>query len=257
MADRPILFSGPMVRALLAGTKTQTRRPVKSARVFATPETKPFTLKGAELDRALQNASRFRRLDGNGWFWEADAYEWQAPSERTGWMAHIGHAPGDRLWVKETWRPIPHAFHPWDMEVIYNANGEHRIVKDGEFGENDWTMPKAAQRGNVSSLFMPRWASRLTLTITNVRVERLQDITEADALAEGMTQATADAILSTDELQVYATTHIVAPQARGRILYETIWDQINGAGSWDANPWVAAYSFTVEHGNIDQLRAAP
>jgi hypothetical protein len=62
--------------------------------------------------------------------------------------------------------------------------------------------------------------------------------------------------MSTDELQVYATTHILAPQARGRILYETIWDQINGDGAWASNPWVAAYSFTVEHGNIDRLASA-
>lgn len=227
MADRPILFSGPMVRALLAGTKTQTRRILKPQ-----PE-----------------------LQGNGLYHVSNAHGGvlNVAEEDIGAQAvdYLRISVGDRLWVKETWRPFSIDTSPWDLEVVYAADGESRVIKDGEFGEKDWNFPKAAARGNVSSLFMTRWASRLTLTVTDVRVERVQDCSEADALAEGMTQATANAILSIDELQVYATTHILAPDARARILYETIWDQINGDGSWASNPWVAAYTFTVHRGNID------
>lgn len=234
MADRPILFSGPMVRALLAGTKTQTRRILKPQ-----PEQFPIDDKGTLCEVGVIHV-------------EGDALP-RIHHGRVITAQKLKCAVGDRLWVKETWRPFSIAMSPWDIEVVYAADGESRTIKDGEFGENDWNFPKAAARGNVSSLFMTRWASRLTLTVTDVRVERVQDCSEDDALAEGMTQATAEAILSTDELQVYATTHILAPEARGRILYETIWDQINGDGSWASNPWVAAYTFTVERGNIDQL----
>lgn len=223
MADKPILFSGPMVRALLAGAKTQTRRILN-----------PQPPQGSDLVGlyAPGLTAVFELLTQRG------------PDH----TAKLRYLPKDRLYVREHWRCggsndhlAPRDLPPeWAHPIEYYA--DLADIRNGRFRQG---------------MHMPRWASRLTLTVTDVRVERLQDITEADALAEGMTQATADAILSTDELQVFATTHIVAPQARGRILYETIWDQINGAGSWDANPWVAAYSFTVERGNIDQLRAAP
>jgi hypothetical protein len=214
MADKPILFSGPMVRALLAGTKTQTRRVIEeTAKPMGPGQILIFT--GAQFGgRAHRFLPRYR--------------------------------DGDRLYVRETFsghhgyevvQAPPRDWSPSDP-VWYWADGN---PQDG-----DWTKPKPG-------MHMPRWASRLTLTVTDVRVERVQDCSEADALAEGMTQATAEAILSGDEQQVYAATHILAPEARGRILYETIWDQINGDGAWESNPWVAAYTFTVEHGNIDKL----
>jgi len=236
MADRPILFSGPMVRALLAGTKTQTRRILK-------PQPEQFTVDDqgtlCEVSVLHVEGDRLPRITlGN----VITAQE-------------VKSAVGDRLWVKETWRPIPHAFHPWDMEVIYNANGEHRIIKDGEFGENDWTMPKAAERGNVSPLFMPRWASRLTLTITDVRIQRLRDISREDAIAEGLIRMpTAHGLVA----EMGCDWGIEGDARCGSPIstYAALWERINGAGAWDTNPWVAAYTFTVERGNIDQLRAA-
>lgn len=211
MADKPILFSGPMVRALLAGTKTQTRRTLNPQ-----PEL---------LSTGLYHV--FNRAGGLV----------GVPEDAVGVAAvdYLRIQKGDRLWVRES---IDRASQKGDDEIGYKA---------------DWP-GDARGLGWRPSIHMPRWASRLTLTVTDVRVERVQDCSEADALAEGMTQATADAILSPEELVVYATTHIVAPQARGRILYETIWDQINGEGAWASNPWVAAYNFTVEHGNIDQVK---
>lgn len=225
MADKPILFSGPMVRALLAGTKTQTRRALNP---------QPYS---------PESVVSYDRTSGKWMSWE--------PSPVTGGTRQMDPwrqlriKVSDRLYVRES------------LTIKSNDQGIRWLGYAAD-GKDVWPLSQWS-RGTkgIASIHAPRWTSRITLTVTDVRVERLQDITEADAIAEGMTQATADAILSTDELQVFATTHIVAPQARGRILYETIWDQINGAGSWDANPWVVAYSFTVEHGNIDQLRAAP
>ena len=94
---------------------------------------------------------------------------------------------------------------------------------------------------------MPRWASRLTLTVTDVRVERLQDISEADAIAEGC------APLSHPMGRADLLWHEIGPdqwQAPSR-WYRTLWDSINGAGAWADNPWVVAVSFDVREGNID------
>jgi hypothetical protein len=217
MADKPILFSGPMVRALIAGTKTQTRR----------------TIKWNDDEREPPYVARY--VEGARIVWcDGDDI----------WTLARSHAVGDRLYVRENL-------------AIKSNDQDVRWLGYAADGKDVWPLTKW-DRGTkgIPSIHAPRWTSRITLTVTDVRVERLQDISEADAVAEGMTQATADAILSAGELQVYATTHIVAPQARGRILYETIWDQINGEGAWAKNPWVAAYTFTVQMGNIDQLEAA-
>lgn len=232
MGDKPILFSGPMVRALIAGTKTQTRRGI------VMPKRRGHT--------------EFGKSDTPG-------YDWQFRDKGPRWhdvehdrlLELLQHKAGDRLWVKETWRPFSIELSPWDIEVLYHADGERRIVKDGEFGENDWTMPKAAKRGNVTPLFMPRWASRLTLTVTDVRVERLQEISEADALAEGVKPWPLGA-----DLEMPGFCSIPADRVPAKTLYCYLWEHINGPGSWEANPWVAAYTFTVQMGNIDALARA-
>lgn len=240
MADRPILFSAPMVRALLAGTKTQTRRLLK-------PQPYP--------------------LDGHPGYWNASGVVGGriCVSDLGLLDLHRKPKPGDRLYVREAWRVskrhdgiAPRDLEPRSMTVFFGAGGSIA----NQDSEHDWrpvdwpgipeNVPSWVGRPRVG-MHMPRWASRLTLYVTGVRIERLQDISETDALAEGMMQATAEAIMEPAELAVYASTHILAPGSRGRILYEHIWNHINGAGSWDDNPWVAAYTFAVAVGNIDSL----
>lgn len=252
MADKPIPCSAPMVRALLAGTKTQTRRRIKSARVFGTPEARAFTLRGADLARALQNASGFRRYDGNGWGWEADAFPWQAPAERTGWLAHIGHAPGDRLYVREHWRVeacfddrSPAGLPIGDIVAVqYEADGSRRF----------WLYDHLPAGRFRQGMHMPRWASRITLTVTEVRVQRLHDISDEDALAEGIVAV---------EHRIGGITRYTGVGAKfglaqhtPTLAYAHLWDTINGEDAWAENPWVAAYTFTVALDNIDGIGRA-
>ncbi len=244
MTDRPILFSAPMVRALLEGRKTQTRRVITSARVFATPERPAWSLRGEDLARAMQNADRFRRMDGDGWFWEADAFEWQAPHTRTGWLAHIGYAPGDRLYVREHWRCDARLDKKSPSEIDTKYPGISYIAT-GE--PDDFGVEGRFRQG----MHMPRWASRLTLIVTEVRVQRLQEISEADALAEGITKH--GRFFGVAEADWDSASTVSAVDA-----YANLWDSLNadrGYG-WAANPWVVAYSFTVHHGNIDQIGGA-
>lgn len=217
MTDRPILFSAPMVRALLAGTKTQTRRVIKPYR--------PEPIAGAAGMTALASLIVVRvkaRLGG----WK------QGPTFK------LPRVVGDRLWVRENWQAL--------------SFGDYLPTKDRvcdlRFAATDplADMDKEA-RGYPwrPSIHMPRWASRLTLVVTAVHVQRLQDITEADAIAEGVERDTdgwRDYLMP--ETQCCAT-------ARGS--YAALWDSINGPGAWDANPWVSVTSFTVHQTNIDSL----
>lgn len=190
-----MLFTAPMVRALLAGTKTQTRRAVK-------PQ---------------------------------PAGEWAAP----GRSASPYGQPGDRLWVRETF----FAFGRWEtrysekkgrdewhfIDMTLQVGHAYTYAADDENGL--YAAPRS--RDSVTpgwwkrpAIFMPRAASRIQLEITNARVERLQSISEADAQAEGCDLPASD--------QDWA-------QARG--WYRELWEALNGAGSWDANPWVWAIDF--------------
>lgn len=211
--ERPILFSAPMVRALLDGRKTQTRRVVKPRR--------DASLFAVEADGSPVWSDGYIMDPGNA--------DWRMRDNPYG-------AIGDHLWVKETWRPAT-SLHTWDLDVTYRADGALRTIKDGEFGDRDWTMPKAAATGNVSPLFMPRWASRLVLEITDVRVERLLDCSDADARAEGLQWVT-PGMWSVDR-----TLPIIGDDPR-RVYFE-LWDHINGAGAAEVNPWVWAVSFRV------------
>ncbi|HBV12482.1 MAG TPA: hypothetical protein DEB60_05075 [Brevundimonas sp.] len=237
--ERPILFSGPMVRALLDGRKTQTRRVMK----VQPPTQEEFRGSLFGLDRAVADGVKmyiqndYDRLPKHPTDWELTgsvgvAREAGFPRR---YRCPYG-AVGDRLWVKETWRPSKSAG-DWDMDVRYEADSLTRTVYDGEFGDRDWSMPKAAARGNVSPLFMPRWAARLVLEITDVRVERLLDCSNADAQAEGLQWVT-PGMWSVDR-----SLPIIGDDARQ--VYFELWDHINGAGSAEANPWVWAVSFRV------------
>ena len=187
MTERPMLFSAPMVCALLAGSKTQTRRALKA--------------------RALEGVS-----DPAGFVpqFVADAENRMCPYGK----------PGNNLWVREAWAAwAPHPDNDDTDSVIYRAT-------DGRVPER-WK----------PSIHMPRWASRITLEITGVRVERLKDITEADAVAEGIERRASGFAWYTgrDAKTSYTTNPITS--------YSSLWESINGAGSWDANPWVWVVEF--------------
>lgn len=153
--ERPILFSGPMVRAILAGEKSQTRRIIKPQ------PTKP--LSGYVLYSTERNCSeRFRFSNGDD---DGDGEYLKCP---------YGH-PGDRLWVRES-------LHNENGLAVYNADGEIVEYTPGTYGSWQWT------RDSLPSIHMPRKASRITLEITGVRAERLHQISEADAQLEGFAQ---------------------------------------------------------------------
>lgn len=210
MKERPILFSGPMVRALLDGSKTQTRRVVKP---------QPYI---DEQGNFCWNGSNFGQ-DGKGPHTQAIASP--IPSSKTKRVHCPYGKPGDRLWVRETFAHI----------YRDNATPDQRRDGDVAYKADHQGLDEYAYGTWKSSIHMPRWASRITLEVTGVRVERLQGISEADAMAEGVAE-TAKYLqgLSACLEHCYA--------------YEDLWESINGAGSWDANPWVWVVNFKAEGG---------
>lgn len=222
MSELPILFSGPMIIALLDGRKTQTRRVIK-------PQFPEVVKRAGFTFFTPERHVSGRDGKGNEWF------------------RKLRYATGDRLWVRETWashwanddiKPSEIVGDCWSVKYV--ADGHVLPAKrDGSLASNDQF------RKSRPSIFMPRWASRLTLAVTNVRVERLQDISEEDAKAEG-----ASAVFATREDGTEAYGH--------RIGFHILWNSLNakrGLG-WDKNPWVAAYTFTVHHANIDALETS-
>lgn len=190
MRERPILFSAEMVRALLAGTKTQTRRVAKE-----------FDAEPGKMDAILR---RFPHQNGCPY-----------------------GAPGDQLWVRETWATNEGAA----GGVCYRADtGQCATFQRIANGEATHAVGRWRP-----SIHMPRWASRITLEVTGVRVERLQGISEADAVAEGIESHDDDG----------ATYY--GPFGKGDACpiraFRALWESINGAGSWDANPFVWVVEF--------------
>jgi hypothetical protein len=219
MKTRPILFSGPMVRALLEARKTQTRRVVK----------------GQALDW----------LDGAGFTPEfvADPGNDVCPFGK----------PGDLLWCRETWQPHSRATDV--AKVVYRASETashtefHRLVPVSLIGN---TQPKPFQQGWRPSIHMPRWASRLTLEITGARVERLQDISEIDAQAEGIADG---GCLTCGNSSYPNSCGCPTPSPSFRDGYAHLWQQLHGERSWLTNPWVWIIEFRVYQQNIDQYLA--
>jgi hypothetical protein len=222
MKERPIIFSAPMVRAILAGAKTQTRRVVKlpadahSVRYWAPP-----------LGRSQPGYA-----DPGINYWTADK---SAEGQRDGTLSnHLDRCPhgqrGDRLWVREAWSRDEEdgaLFYRADVGTGNEADDWQRNIDDGASGYR-WK----------PSIFMPRCASRITLEVTAVRVERLQDISEADALAEGVSPKWEPGC--SGRLMEAFGGFSFRPAASA---YAELWEQINGSGSWDFNPWVWAIEF--------------
>lgn len=209
--ERPILFNGEMVRSILEGRKTQTRRIVK-------PQPKPNFL--GDPIRTMH------RLETGEW---AAFDDCGMADNGSIWRCPYGQ-PGDRLWVKETHREYCHV---WSANAHSSAI-QYRADMTGFTGAGTFIPePNNAYGKWTPSIFMTRWASRITLEITSVRVERLNDISEADAKSEGVSEKQ-PFLWRKDEWQN------MRPFAAR---YASLWEWINGAGSWDLNPWVWVIEF--------------
>ncbi|MGU3475710.1 hypothetical protein [Methylobacterium sp. D48H] len=275
MADRPILFSAPMVQALLrearqTGTgKTQTRRVLKH--------------RDASIQAGIvQGSPRASIFDGWCCF--------EHPLFGPGTSVRLPYAVGDRLWVKETWQTGSGSLGP---QIAYRATGDCHDIEAWD-GEDEGAGPSfnyercpgakwhtwlpdllsGAEGIWRPSLFMPRWASRLTLLVTDVRVERLQDISEGDAAAEGATlrprayrggdgwcmdwspvgrpsRWAADGKTLSEEDICFSDPRSAFGSFINE-LHDPRWN-LKGDGLWGENPWICAVSFTVHARNIDQL----
>jgi len=221
MADRPISFSPPMIRALIDGRKTQTRRVLKP--------------RGADLWQHATTGEWFERHGVHG----STSSPVKAP-----------YAPGDRLWVREAWR-TERAFDayrprdlPWierpDLPIFYEATPNGDLSPLG----NQWGRKRPGR-------FMPRLASRLTLIVENVRVQRVQEISRDDAVAEGLHRLKASGRYVINPGDQYCGVASHDP----REVYGWYWDHLNAARgfAWEASPWVVALTFRVLKRNIDDL----
>ena len=212
MKERPILFSGSMVRALLEGRKTKTRRVLKcDSEIVGTSTTREWAERLADnypvrptekmiSDKAALLEGKIHPLVLAG----GSMVSLPCPYGK----------PGDRLWVRETTKEDIVGSRSL---AIYEADYQHVCKSDGL--PADWWYSRKV----CPSIHMPRWASRILLEVVNVRVERLQDITEEDAIAEGV------------DPSIHEKTY--------RYGFSKLWEQINGSGSWDANPivWVVEF----------------
>ena len=216
MTDRPIIFSAAMVRALLDGRKSQTRRVLKpqpeqnSAGLWVWPSNWRTGIKRFGTCIQGDEEGLVRALMGDPW-------------------RRVGYAPGDRLYVRE-------AFSYDRLDVDRDGTLPPWYWADGNPSSGDWSRPKP-------SIFCPRWASRITLTVTEVRVQRLQEISAGDSIAEGVECDTCTAMGQS------------ACHGRGCFAsidaYRHLWNSLHGPDAWAANPWVVVVSFTTRKGNID------
>lgn len=221
--ERPILFSAPMVRAILEGRKTQTRRVVK-------PQPVPIP------------AGSWNGCEGKHW-WKCNAVramvgiedDLQGFDKSMAWCLNPYGKPGDRLWVKET-------FFAWGYwETRYSGAkgrdewhfvddtdvrlGGHRYAASMSDNGSPARSAGVVRWWKRPALFMPQAASRITLEVTDVRVQRLKSISAPDAWDEGVPGS---------------------PDVNPLHEFEELWETINGAGAWDANPWVWVVTFTKQ-----------
>ena len=241
MTDRPILFSAPMVRALLDGSKTQTRRVLNPQPVGIEGCFKPISsYQPVGVDKATGKK-----------VWEAKGHGGKPAKIASQNPLVMTINTDDRLWVRENWS-------------TFADTGRRAKLSDVDLSHKDINevihiaTANAAQIGianNRPSIFMPRWASRLTLEVTDVRVQRLNDISGNDAKAEGVESA----LLNGNNL---------GPSGSYKDNFKNLWNNINGTPrkrsdgsngtdlSWEANPWGVAYTFKVIEQNIDQIGGA-
>lgn len=194
MTERPIILSAPMIPPTLDGRKTMTRRIVKP---------QPGHMQDSEPE-------------GYCWVLSLDGHTELNPKRDCPYGK-----PGDRLWVRETWRIGTHndcaCYEPCGRCVV----GKPMYAADFAGEASEWGPWRP-------SIHMPRWASRITLEITDVRIERLQDITNDDACQEG--------IDIQEALSIPASNGAIA-------VFSELWESLHGPGSWDRNDWVRVISF--------------
>lgn len=200
MKSRPILFSGAMVRAILDGRKTQTRRIVKLPDGVT-----PADITLDRMQAGYKNGTTRPVFECDG---DPNAFSVKCPYGEI----------SDRLWCRETWAETEQSgVHPIDSQYVYRAT------------DPDWSTLEGWKW--KPSIFMHREASRIELEITGIRVERLNEISEADAEAEG---CTGDCPIG------HIPTYLAAPLSYE---YAQLWESINGPGSWAKNPFVWCLEF--------------
>lgn len=218
-----------MINALWTGRKTETRRIFKDA-----------------PDDAV---SFWCDAEGDG-FWRSRNEKGEGRA-----LGHFGtrRQVGDLIWVKETWRPLS-GYSNWDFRIKFAADDVEVHFEDGDY-DSDWNWPKAAKTGNVSPLYLPKWASRITLRVTGYRIERLHEIDHSGAIAEGVEMESADPPFYYVPGAGLTRNTAVGVEEPGDIdhsvrSYAKLWDYINGVGAWDTNPWVEVIQFEVIKQNI-------
>jgi hypothetical protein len=249
MTDIPVIMSGPMVRRTLDGLKTNTRRLLYAER-----------------------KARGGRVPGSASFVPTHPAPPGNPMKGTYWALSVWHKVqvGDRLWVRENWRTSrkydgvkPADLPERDVTVLFEAGGS---IANHEDGWRPDTWPQAGAlpdwAGKLrSAIHMPRWASRLALVVTATKIERLQDISDADAQAEGARRF--DDIPGTHpypasegrwSMEMPTSTNTCLGSARAA--FGNYWVRLHGPHSWHDNPWVVAVAFTARRQNIDAMEAA-
>ena len=214
MTDHPLIFSAPMIRALIEGRKTQTRRVMN-----------PHEWYQWKFDCVVGRHARFVGGDSG------DVVS----------HCRLPAIVGDQLWVREAWKVIGRERNG-ETELIFQYSADGAVYKFTEAEEFGSALAAWGKRGNAnrSSIHMPRWASRITLTVKEVRVQRVQEISEADAEAEGLKPTTcANVVYEGEGFPSYKSAFGIA------------WNSIHGPDAWRRNDWVCALTFSVDPRNID------
>ena len=220
MADKGIIFSAPMVRALLEGRKTQTRR--------------LLTLRG------YREFSQFGPCDTEGYDWHFRRADGCWCEFRAGDLP-LPYAVGDRLYVRENFQLLSFG----DYAVTKTQPADVRFAATDPLADSDKDVRGYTWR---PCIHMPRWASRLWVSLTDVRVQRVQDIRSTDAEAEGIER---DIGFPRRWRNYVGTTPLAAPEWG----FSSLWDSLHTRDGerWQDNPWIVAISFDVHHGNIDAV----
>jgi hypothetical protein len=220
MKERGILMSSAMVLATLRDVdpKRQTRRLSGLKKINEHPD--DFDLR------------EVRRYDDGSWRAVFDTAD-----EPCSVKSPYGGPGGRGLWVRESWRPrVAHACTDVcdcaDILVTYAADRSEQYFHERNV-DGEWCMPKAAKKGNVPGIFMPRWASRIDLEITELRAQRVQDLSEKDILAEGVTVPLASELTGVEWADIPTLFDA----------WRLVWIHINGEASWNANWWAWCISY--------------